>query len=114
MKNEACHPSLKRDKRIEYPVSKKHYPVTGKVEIFPVQNPWVYVKVPRNYTRKFTGLADRGLVPVTVTLGKNIWDTSLMPMGDGSQFVPLNAKVRKDAGIVVGDRVKLSFILRKR
>ena len=74
----------------------------------------MYVGVPQKYTEMFRDSADRGLVAVTVTLGKSTWNTSLMPMGDGTQFIPLSAKVRKAEGIEVGDRVELSFILRKR
>lgn len=92
----------------------KQLSVGGRVEIFPVENPWVYLRVPKKYTDKLQDLADRGLVPITVTLGKSVWDTSLMPMGDGTQFIPLNAKVRKAEGINVGDHVKLTFVLRKR
>ena len=59
-------------------------------------------------------MAVRGLVPITVTLGNTTWDTSLMPKGDGTHFIALNAKVRNSEGVAVGDRVKLSFRLRRR
>ncbi len=62
----------------------------------------------------FRDVADRGLVAITATLGSSIWDTSLMPMGDGTHFIPLNSKVRKKENVEVGDHIGLSFILRKR
>lgn len=89
------------------------FPVSGTVKIFPIQNPWVYVGVPKKYTEMLMDFADRGLVPVTVTLGKSTWNTSLMPMGDGTHFIPLNAKVRKSERIEVGDHINLSFTLRE-
>lgn len=92
----------------------KRFNLSGRVEIFPYDNPWVYVRVSQRYTEATKHLADRGLVPITVTLGNSTWNTSLMPMGDGTQFIPLSAKVRKTEGIKVGDTIKLSFILRKR
>ncbi len=95
-------------------VAAKSFPVRGVVKIFPVDNPWVYVDVPKKYTDDTKQLADRGLVAITTTLGKSTWNTSLMPMGDGTQFIPLPAKVRKLEHVEIGDRIKLSFVLRKR
>lgn len=93
---------------------KKTFSVTGQVKIFPVDNPWIYVSVPQEYTDQLEHLADRGLVAITVTLGKTTWKTSLMPMGDGSQFIPLSKKVRKAESVELGDEIELSFALRKR
>lgn len=90
------------------------FQVTGVVKIFPVVNPWVYVSVPKKHTQLTKHLADRGLVPITATLGQSRWNTSLLPKGDGTQFVALNAKVRKKEGIKVGDRIKLTYKLRTR
>ncbi len=90
------------------------FPFKGEVKIFPLENPWIYVSMPLGYTEMFKGEADRGLVAVTVTIGKSTWNTSLMPMGDGTQFIPLNAKVRKNEGIEVGNQVEGYFELRER
>ncbi|MFN0116865.1 MAG: DUF1905 domain-containing protein [Elusimicrobiota bacterium] len=59
-------------------------------------------------------IADRGLIPIFITLGKSIWKSSLLPMGDGTHFIALPAKVRKAEDIKIGKRVKLSFVLRDR
>lgn len=90
------------------------FPVTGVVEIFPMENPWVYVPVPKKYSKMFAALADRGLIAVDVTLGQSCWPTSLMPKGDGTHFIPLSAKIRKAEGVEVGDKIKLKFSLRQR
>ncbi len=90
------------------------FPVTSVVEIFQAVSPWVYVRIPKEYTEMFQVLAERGLVPVTVTLGKTTWNTSLMPMGDGTQFIPLSKKVRKAEKVQLGNKIRLSFILRER
>lgn len=92
----------------------RSFPVQGKVKIFPVDNPWIYVSVPKKFTEETKHLADRGLVAITAKFGKSIWNTSLMPMGDGTQFIPLPAKVRKSEEIELGDHIRLSFTLRKR
>ena len=90
------------------------FKVKSSVKIFPVKNPWVYVDIPEKYTEMLKGYADRGLVAIRVTLGKSTWDTSLMPMGNGTQFIPLSVKVRKAEKIEVSDNIKLTFTLRKR
>jgi len=95
-------------------MNNKRFSVSGKVEIFPLDNPWVYVSVHRKFANLLKNKADRGLVPITATLGKSTWNTSLMPMGDGTQFIPLSAKIRKAEGIMVGESIRLSFALRKR
>lgn len=92
----------------------KRFPVVGEVRIFAVKSPWIYVSVPKKYTAMFQPFADRGLVAITVTLGNSVWNTSLMPMGDGTQFIPLPARVRKSEGAQIGDRIKLAFALRRR
>ncbi len=92
---------------------KSNYDVTGKVNIFPMENPWVFISIPKKYTAQLRKKATRGLVPVTVTLGNTTWDTSLLPMGNGTQFIPLKKEVRKSEKITVGDNITLSFTLRK-
>ena len=90
------------------------FKVKGKVELFPQAGGWHYVKIPKEYTKITKDLADRGLVAITATLGKTTWDTSLLPMGDGTQFIALSAKVRKAENISLGDDIELTFKLRGR
>ena len=93
---------------------KKNFLVEDKVKIFQVENPWVYINVPKKYTEQTMHLADRGLVAITATLDKSSWNTSLMPMGDGTHFIPLPAKIREAEHVNLDDQIKLSFKLRKR
>jgi hypothetical protein len=90
------------------------YQVTGNVEIFQVEKPWIYVRIPERYTEALKDRAERGLVAVTITCGSSTWPSSLLPMGDGTQFIALPAKVRKKEGIEVGDTVSLTFLPRQR
>lgn len=87
---------------------------SGKVELFPQAGGWHYVSVPKRYTEITKPLADRGLVAITATVGKTTWQTSLLPMGDDTQFIALPAKVRKTENITLGQNVKLVFVLRER
>lgn len=90
----------------------KVYTVIGRVELFDREGGWHYVAVPGEVTEELAGLADRGLVAITARLGRSQWPTSLLPMGDGTQFVALNARVRSANRIDVGDEVTLSFQVR--
>jgi hypothetical protein len=85
------------------------YKTTGRVEIFPQKGGWVYVRIPAKITRKLVPKACRGLIPVEAMAGATTWKTSLMPMGDGTHFVALKARVRKIEHIEIGKMVTISF-----
>ena len=87
---------------------------SGIVEIFECNMPWWYVRVPKKISGSYTALAERGLIAVTASVGKNSWPTSLMPFGDATHFLALPAKVRKVNGIKLGDKVSVKFAIRKR
>jgi hypothetical protein len=89
---------------------------SGKVDLFPQQNGWVFVRVPRSYSQMYKDVAgkERGLVPVDAKIGQTTWPTSLLPMGDGTHFIALNARVRKAEDVCIGDTITFSFRLRSR
>ncbi|MEL4304444.1 DUF1905 domain-containing protein [Methanococcoides sp. LMO-2] len=88
------------------------YTTKGEVEIFPQKGGWHYVRVPTDITEMLLHEAQRGLIPIRATVGETSWETSLMPMGDGTHFVALNAKVRKKENIELGMSISVSFQLR--
>lgn len=90
----------------------KPYTFTAEVRLFPQAGGWHYVAAPQEYTDKLKPLAERGLVAVEATVGGSSWQTSLLPMGDGSQFLALPAKVRQIEQITIGDVIKVSFVVR--
>ncbi len=90
------------------------FKIGGVVELFPQQGGWFYLRIPKKYTEMTKDLADRGLVAITATVGKTSWKTSLLPYGDGTQFIALSAKVRKAENIHLGDRITILFQLRER
>ena len=78
-----------------------------------MKNPWLYVSVPPEYMNGVkSNSVGWGMVPVTVTLGTCVWNTSLLPRGDGTHFIPLKAAVRRAERVTLGDWVTLSYILR--
>lgn len=90
----------------------KPYVVRGIVKLFPQAGGWHYVAVPQEYSHELAHLAERGLVAVRATVGDISWDTSLLPMGDGTQFIALPAKVRQANRLMVGGNVTVSFVPR--
>ena len=93
-------------------VETKEYHTTNKVEIFPQKGGWHYIKIPLEITRLLQSKADRGLIAIKARVGDYTWDTSLLPKGDGTHFIPLNAKVRKKENIDLGDSITIYFSLR--
>ena len=94
-------------------LNQEKFSLTAKTLLFPGISGWVYVPVPTEYTQLLKPFAHRGFVPVTILLGTSTWKTSLLPYGDGTQFIPLKASVRKQEHIAVGDVVTLEFWLRE-
>jgi len=90
----------------------KIFKVIEKVEIFPQKGGWHFIRVPKPITVKLAHKAQRGVIAIRATVGKTSWDTSLLPMGDGTHFIALNVKVRKCEHIKLGAEVKVSFQLR--
>ena len=67
--------------------------------------------MPLEYTKLTKEFSTRGLVPIIARIGNTEWETSILPMGDGTQFIALNAKVRKSENITLGDKVRIFFRL---
>lgn len=88
------------------------FKVSDRVEIFPQKGGWHYIRVPKAMTKTLAHKADRGVIAIKATVGQTSWDTSLLPMGDGTHFIPLNARVRKREKIELEDEIEILFRLR--
>jgi hypothetical protein len=98
---------------INSPVADK-FSFEAQVEVFRREKGWHYVPVPPELSKPLEPLADRGLVAITARVGTQAWLTSLLPMGDGTHFIALPAKVRAKQKIGVGDVVSVTFETRPR
>jgi Domain of unknown function (DUF1905). len=88
---------------------------SGIVEVFDKCNmPWWYVRVPKKTSSPYEIFAERGLIAVSASVGKNSWATSLFPFGDKTHFLALPVKVRKANDIKLGDKILIKFEIRKR
>jgi hypothetical protein len=90
------------------------YSFVAAIELFERKMGWYYVSVPTALSKPLEYLADRGLIAITAKVGNSSWPTSLLPMGDGTHFIALPAKVRNKEKLSLGMEVKLSFESRTR
>ncbi|MDR0673108.1 MAG: DUF1905 domain-containing protein [Zoogloeaceae bacterium] len=90
------------------------YSFSARLQRFEREKGWHYVAVPTEIGKPLEPLADRGLIAVTVKVGASVWPTSLLPMGDGTHFIALSAKVRARESLSFGDVVEVSFRTRAR
>jgi hypothetical protein len=86
----------------------------GEVKLFEKEKGWYYVSVPSELSRPLEHLADRGVIAITASVGGSSWPTSLLPMGDGTHFIALPAKVRTKEKISIGSKISVSFVDRIR
>lgn len=87
---------------------------TAKVDRFPMEAAWYFVRVPSELVPelpKGTPHGAWGMRKVRATLGTTSWDTMIAPMKKaGPYFLPLKAAVRKKEGVLLGESVTVSFI----
>jgi len=86
----------------------------AQVFIFERDKGWYYVLVPPELSEPLENLADRGLIAITARIGTSIWATSMLPMGDGTHFIALPAKVRQKEKLSLGSLAEVSFEVRSR
>lgn len=94
------------------------YKFRSKVWVYPGMAAWRFIGIPKKEgkeIRKKFGVHAKGWgsLPVSVTIGKTSWDTSIFPdKKSGSYLLPLKAKIRRVEDI--GDDSMVSYTLRFR
>lgn len=114
--------NLKNGKRrileFQNKIMKNHAHYTFKAKIWLYHGgkaAWRFISVPKKESQqiKFFAAGPRrgwGSVPVTVTVGKTTWKTSIFPdTKSGSYLLPLKANVRKKEEISAEDTVSVSL-----
>jgi hypothetical protein len=84
------------------------------IQRFEREKGWHYVAVPTELCKPLAHNADRGLIAITTQVGTSVWPPSLLPMGDGTHFIALPAKVRTKERLSLGDTAEVSFWPRTR
>ena len=99
-------------------MSTNHYKMKSEVWLYPGMAGWHFLSVPKKQgldIKKRFGSQKRGWgsLPVTVTIGKTTWKTSIFPdKKSDSYLLPLNAAVRKKERIMSGDLVTFGIGMR--
>jgi hypothetical protein len=96
---------------------KKTYSFSASVWLYPGDAAWHFVSIETKLAatiKKAHGANRRGFgsLPVSVTLGKTRWNTSIFPSKDGTYLLPLKAAVRSKEGAFQGERVKIFITIR--
>jgi hypothetical protein len=82
--------------------------------LFEREKGWHYVSVPPELSVPLENFADRGLIAITARIGSSSWATSMLPMGDGTHFIALPARVRQKEKLSLGSKIEISFVIRSR
>lgn len=94
---------------------KDTYKFKSKILVYPSMGGWRFLVLPQKESKEIKaerGKAARGWgsVPVSVTIGKTTWQTSVFPdKKSGTYLLPLKAKIRKAEDIFDDDEVKFEI-----
>lgn len=93
------------------------YTFEAKVWLWSGDAPWHFVTLPKDMAEHITKMfGDQkrgwGSLPVVVTIGSSVWNTSIFPDKPSASFVlPLKAAVRKKENISVNQTIKVMIEL---
>ncbi|PIR38950.1 MAG: hypothetical protein COV34_00035 [Candidatus Zambryskibacteria bacterium CG10_big_fil_rev_8_21_14_0_10_42_12] len=91
---------------------KRDFSFTGIAQQFPGSGGWVYVAVPKKFTKDLKQQRRAwGMYPITAHIGTTSWKTKLMMKKGGDFFVALKTTIRNREKIAIGDQVAVSFKL---
>lgn len=93
------------------------YKLKSEVVLYPGMSRWHFVYVDKKKSKeireKYATLKKGwGSIPVTVTLGKTTWNTSIFPDKKSETYLlPLKAEVRKKEHIVAKKKIMFSIVI---
>mgnify|MGYP001582131621 CR=1 FL=1 len=93
----------------------QQFKMRAKVWLYPGMAGWHFVTLPEKQSAKIKalfGMMQRGWgsLPVTVTIGKTTWNTSVFPdRKAGMYLLPIKAEVRKKEKITQRDTIAFSL-----
>lgn len=94
------------------------YIFEANVWLWPGNAGWHFVTLPKDLSEEITArFGDRkrgwGSLPVTVTIGSTVWNTSIFPDKKLAAYVlPLKSEVRKKEGIGIDQKIKVMIGIR--
>ncbi len=94
------------------------YKIQAKVWLYPGENGnWHFLTVPKkesaDITKQFGAFKKGwGSLPVEVTIGKTIWNTSIFPdRKSGTYLLPVKAIIRRKEGLEAGDATLFHIVV---
>ncbi len=93
------------------------YNIAAEVWLYPGMAGWHFVTIPPNVSAEIKARFGKhrvgwGSVPVTITLGKSTWKTSIFPDKKAVGYLlPLKADIRKKEGITVGENISVIMVV---
>ena len=93
------------------------YVIKANVRLYPGMAGWHFVSVDKKVSEKIrksrvgTKRNGWGSVPVTATMRKTRWKTSIFPDKGGTYLLPLKADIRKREDVGEGDLVRITLVL---
>lgn len=97
---------------------KKEYKFTTKVWLYPGMAAWYFLTLPKKESAEIKELyapikRGWGSLPVTITIGKTSWKTSIFPdKKAGAYLLPLKSAIRKKEKTSAGDAVNFTLEVR--
>ena len=94
------------------------YSFTSNVVVYPGIAAWRFLGLPVKDAVQIRGMYSAsakgwGSLPVSVTIGKTTWDTSIFPdTKSGTYLLPLKAQIRKAEDIADTDAVSVKLKIR--
>lgn len=90
----------------------KSLSVKGTVWRWPGDGGWYFVTIDREVSAEIRAKYPKGFVKVNASIGRVVWETSLFPhRRDRTYLICVTKKVRKETGIMEGDRVTIKLAL---
>ena len=94
------------------------YELNSKIFVYPGMSAWRFLVLPKKQGQEIKEKFGKhakgwGSLPVSVTIGKTTWNTSIFPdKRSGTYLLPLRAQIRKKEEIFDDDKVHFTLTLR--
>lgn len=104
---------------------KKSFVIKAKIWRWPgmgsnkIDGGWHFVTLDKKFSNEIRNVYTKGFVPIMAKCGKSEWATSLFPHTPNKKvskqvgyLLCVNKKVMKKEGLLAGDDVKISFVVK--